>query len=103
MKRLYYMFLMMTFFVFLFVSLYFCTIYGLVMNHIIPLRAVIGFTDQMLSREAYLIVTGVALIVGYAFGKKWWQIIYIDRVYYFDRPKARTRTKKITKKREVAA
>ncbi len=52
----------------------------------------------MLSREAYLVVAGIAMIVGYQFGKKWWQIIYIDKVYYFDRPNTRTRTKKVTKK-----
>ena len=91
---------MMTFFVFLFVSLYFCIIYSLVIYRIIPLWDIIRFTDMMLSREAYLIVAGIAIIVGYYFGRKWWQIIYIDKVYYFDRPNTRTRTKKVTKKEE---
>ncbi len=57
----------------------------------------------MLSREVYVFVVCIGALLGYMMGRRWWQIIYVDRVYYFDRPKARTRTKKITKKGELSA
>ena len=62
MKRIYYLFLMMTLSVMITVSLYFSMIYVLVIYRVIPLRNIIEFTDLMLSRESYLIVASIGAI-----------------------------------------
>lgn len=85
MKRIFYIFLMMIFFIMITVTLYYCTIYGLVMNHVVPLRYVIIFTDIALSWEVFGFLSLVGTLLGYFFGKKWWKIIYVDKVYYFDK------------------
>lgn len=85
MKRVLYICLFSVFAMMIALSLYFVTIYWLVVNRIIPIRSILYFTDVSLSPTAYLIVALIGILIGYRAGKKWWQIIYVDGVYYFDK------------------
>jgi hypothetical protein len=72
---------------------YFAILVLLIRHQIIERRDILSFTDMAMSREAYLIVAIIASILGYLFAKKWWQIIYVDGVYYFDKSKMPKRRK----------
>lgn len=45
------------------------------------------FYTYIVSMEIYMIVVLFGSIFWYFFGQKWWKIIYIDGVYYFDKRK----------------
>jgi hypothetical protein len=47
-----------------------------------------------MSREAYAIVTIIAVVIGYFMAKKWWKIIYVDGVYYFNKKSIRDSRKR---------
>jgi hypothetical protein len=78
--------------------IYLSAIVVLVRNGIIPLRDVVRITDILMSQQIYLLVASLWAICGYFFGKKWWQIIYVDGVYYFDKSKKRDTRRRTIKK-----
>lgn len=38
-----------------------------------------------LSVPALSVIVLIGILIGYRAGQKWWQIIYVDGVYYFDK------------------
>lgn len=74
----------MTLFVLISFSVYLSILYILVRYHIVNGYQVLYFTDITMSDPAYLIVGILWIILGYFFGRKWWKIVYIDKVYRFD-------------------
>ena len=80
---------MMIFFIMVSLSVYFCMIYSLVYYRIVPISSIISFTDMTMSALAYSLVAILGAFLGIYFGKKWWQIIYVDKVYYFDKADSR--------------
>ena len=64
-------------------------IYSLVYYRIVPLSSILSFTDMTMSALAYSLVGVLGAFLGIYFGEKWWQIIYVDKVYYFDKTDSR--------------
>lgn len=98
MKRIFYLFLMMLFFVIASGMIYLSALVVVVRNHLIPLHNLIAVTDILMSPEVYFLVGAIWAICGYFFGKRWWQIIYVDGVYYFDKTKKRDSRRRVIKK-----
>jgi hypothetical protein len=87
MKRTFYIFIMMILSNIITFLTYFAMLVLLVRHGIVERRDVLWITDMTMSCEAYLLVAILACVIGYLFAKKWWQIIYVDGVYYFDKTK----------------
>ena len=99
MKKAFYTFLMMILSILVCGGLYLSVIYSLVFYKIVDRYSVIPFTYATMSPEAWGLVTLVAIIIGYKMAMKWWQIIYVDGVYYFGKPS--TKETKTTGRRVV--
>lgn len=96
MKKAFYTFLMMILSVLVCSGLYLSLIYSLVFYKVVDRYHIIPFTDIALSKEVWWLIAVIALIMGYHMAQKWWQIIYVDGVYYFQKgvkktPKTPTR------------
>ena len=89
---------MMIFFIMVSLSVYFCMIYSLVYYRIVPISSIISFTDMTMSALAYSLVAILGAFLGIYFGKKWWQIIYVDKVYYFDKKSMPNTKRKVVRK-----
>ncbi len=87
MKRYIYLFLAMTFSAMILNCLYYILVFSLVYYKVIPILWVVFFTDYALSPEIFQWITFFWVVLGYIFGRKWWKIIYIDKVYHFGKPK----------------
>ena len=99
MKRAFYTLLMILLFIMVSCGLYLSAIYSLVYYKIVPRYQVIPFTDLTMSVEAYMLVALIGAIIGYFMAKKWWQIIYVDKVYYFDTVPTTKSGRRVIKKR----
>ncbi len=99
MKKFFYTFLMMVLSVLVCSGLYLSAIYSLVYYKVVDRYSVIPFTDMTMSREAWGLVVFIAIVIGYRMAMKWWQIIYVDGVYYFGKPS--TKETKTTGRRVV--
>ena len=95
MKKAYYYFLMMILSSIVVSGLYLSTIYSLVYYRVVTRYTVIPFTESAMSPLAWSIVILIGGVIGYHFAKKWWQIIYVDGVYYFDETKKPKSRKKV--------
>ena len=93
MKRTFYLALMILLFVILYEIVYLAILVILVRYRMIWLDRIIPTTDILMSREAYGLVMILATISGYLFWKRWWQIIYVEGVYYFGKEKMKGQKK----------
>lgn len=66
-------------------SFYYCIIFGIIANRLVDFRCVDYFLDVTLSPMILSLVALLGISIGYRTGKKWWQIIYVDGVYYFNK------------------
>ena len=85
MKRVFYISLMMILGILLTVCLYYCIIFGIISNRLIHFSYVDYFLDMTLSPAAIAVVALIGALCGHRAGKQWWQIIYVDGVYYFNK------------------
>ena len=90
---------MITLSMLVFSGLYLSTIYSLVYYKVVDRYSVIRFTDITMSREAFGLVVVLAVIIGYHMAQKWWKIIYVDKVYYFDTAPTTKSRRRVIKKR----
>ena len=67
-------------------------------HRIIPLEYLDATLWLAMSDISYGVVTLIGVVIGYFMAKKWWQIIYVDGVYYFDKKAVRTARKRTMKK-----
>ena len=84
MKRAYYISLFSLLGMMITVSLYYCIVFGIIANRLIHWLYVECFLEMTLSPLTLTAIALIGVLIGYRAGKKWWQIIYVDRVYYFD-------------------
>jgi hypothetical protein len=98
MKKAFYLSLMMFLFVLISGIIYLSVLVVLVRNDIILLQDIVRITDILMSSKAYFIVGLIGAIGWYLFGLRWWQIIYVDGVYYFDQSKKRDTRRRTIKK-----
>ncbi len=66
-------------------GIYLSSLYLLVFHKIVDRYHVIEFTQVAMSSQAYTIVVLIGVVLWYFFGQKCWKIVYIDKVYYFDK------------------
>jgi hypothetical protein len=85
MKRTFYISLFSLLGMMIMISLYYCIIFGIIANRLVHFRCVDYFLDVTLSPMILGLVALLGISMGYRAGKKWWQIIYVDGVYYFDK------------------
>lgn len=101
MKKAFYIFLMMLLSIMVSCGLYLSTIYSLVYYKVVGRYQVIPFTDLTMSVEAYGLVALIGAVIGYFMAKKWWQIIYVDKVYYFDKAPTTKSGRRVIKKEKT--
>jgi hypothetical protein len=65
-------------------GVYLAILVNLIRYGFISRYQVIPFTDAAMSQTAYVLIVLFSCVIGYIFAQKWWKIIYIDGVYYFD-------------------
>lgn len=85
MKRAYYISLFSLLGMMITVCLYYCIVFGIIANRLIHWIYVECFLDMTLSPLTLAAIALIGVLIGYRAGKKWWQIIYVDRAYYFDK------------------
>ncbi|MFZ2256306.1 MAG: hypothetical protein WAW59_07630 [Patescibacteria group bacterium] len=80
---MFYISLMMILGILLTVSLYYCIVFGIISNRLVHFYYVDYFLDMTLSPVAIAFMALIGAFCGHRAGKRWWQIIYVDGVYYF--------------------
>jgi hypothetical protein len=89
MKKLFYTFLMMVFTTLMSFFVYLSVLTILARHRIIPLEKLDSTLWFLTSLDVYLFVGFIWVIWGYIMAEKWWKIIYVDGVYYFNTKKKR--------------
>lgn len=98
MKKIFYTILMMVLTNLVSFFLYLSILTLLARYRIIPLNQLDPVLWALMSQEAYLVVWFIGVIWGYFMASKWWQIIYVDGVYYFDKKKKRDVRRRVAQK-----
>ncbi|GAB0174907.1 MAG: hypothetical protein HHAS10_07860 [Candidatus Altimarinota bacterium] len=98
MKKIFYTILMMVLTTMISFFLYLSVLTLLARYRIIPLNQLDRVLGILMSQEAYLLVGFLGVIWGYLMAAKWWKIIYIDGVYYFNTSKKRDVRRRIVQK-----
>lgn len=83
MQKTFYHFLMMLCFMIAFNFLYLIGLFAAVYYNVVSRYTVDHYLSLALSPYVFFTVSIIAGIVGYRFAKKWYKIIYIDKVLYF--------------------
>lgn len=98
MKQVFYTFLMMIFTTLITFIIYLSVLTVLARHRIIPLHLLDATLGMLMSIEVYLLVGCIGVISGYFMAQKWWKIIYVDGVYYFNKSKIRDTRKRMIRR-----
>jgi hypothetical protein len=67
--------------------LYVVGIFAMIYYKVVSRYTIDHYLEMILSPYVFFVVSIVAGIIGYRFAQKWYKIIYIDKVLYFDNKK----------------